>query len=110
MAVSYAEIPELPTLWLWDRRIPRGDVTLLFGEGAVGKGRMLCDLIARVTIGAPMPLCAEGSEPGSVIVIQPEDDPNEQVAPRVRRRPDPGVRPDPAGRRHAVQAVRRHQA
>ena len=84
MAVSYAEIPELPTLWLWDQRIPRGDVTLLFGEGAVGKGRMLCDLIAKVTTGAPMPLCAEGSDPGSVIVVQPEDDPNEQVAPRLR--------------------------
>ena len=97
MAVSYAEIPELPTLWLWDQRIPRGDVTLLFGEGAVGKGRMLCDLIARVTTGAPMPLCAEGSDPGSVIVIQPEDDPNEQVAARLRAsgadlgRPGPGV-------------------
>ena len=84
MAVSYAEIPELPTLWLWDRRIPRGDVTLLFGEGAVGKGRMLCDLIAKVTTGAPMPLCTEGSEPGSVIVIQPEDDANEQVVGRLR--------------------------
>ena len=84
MAVSYADIPELPTLWLWDQRIPRGDVTLLFGEGAVGKGRMLCDLIAKVTTGAPMPLCTEGSDPGSVIVVQPEDDPNEQVAPRLR--------------------------
>lgn len=86
--ISYADprMRPLKRIDLWRGRIPCGDVTLVYGEGAAGKGRMICDLIGRVTTGRPMPLCPPGTamEPGSVIVIQPEDDPNEQVAHRLR--------------------------
>jgi KaiC/GvpD/RAD55 family RecA-like ATPase len=84
MAVSYAEIEALETEWLWEQRIPRGEVTLIAGEGAVGKGQLLCDLAARVSQGWPMPLCEDGSDPGSVILVTPEDDPNETMAWRLR--------------------------
>lgn len=53
-------------------RIPRGDVTLLFGDGAIGKGRVIIWAVKQVT--------AAG---GSVVVILPEDHPNEQVRPRL---------------------------
>lgn len=72
---SFGEIEPLRTEYLLDRypRIPRGDVTLFFGEGSVGKGRMICSLIADVVRGG-----------GSVITVLPEDHPAEEVAPRLR--------------------------
>lgn len=81
--ITYDQVAPLATEWLWDKRIPLGDLTLMFGEGGCGKGRMLIDLAARVTRGDGMPLCADGDEPGSVVLILPEDDPHEQVAPRL---------------------------
>lgn len=88
MPVSYDDerLKPLDRIDLWESRIPCGDVTLLYGDGAVGKGRMICDLIGRVTTGRPLPLCGPetAQEPGSVIVVLPEDDPNEQVAHRLR--------------------------
>ena len=52
--------------------IPRGDLTLLYGTGGVGKGRLLMSVIADVV-----------NDGGSVIVILPEDHPHEQVRPRL---------------------------
>jgi hypothetical protein len=54
-------------------RIPRGDVTLFFGDGSVGKGRMICSFIAEVV-----------NAGGTVLTVLPEDHPNEEVAPRLR--------------------------
>jgi KaiC/GvpD/RAD55 family RecA-like ATPase len=72
---SYAEIEELEPEYLLESMlppIPRSDVTILYGSGGIGKGRMISGIIAEVTNGG-----------GTVIVIQPEDDPNEQVRPRL---------------------------
>jgi len=73
--VSYGEIEPLQTEYLLDGfpKIPRGDVTLFYGEGSVGKGRMICSLIADVVRGG-----------GSVLTVLPEDHPAEEVAPRLR--------------------------
>lgn len=81
---TYAEIDAVDTVWLWLGRVPCGEVTLLAGEGGVGKGQLLCDLAARVTTGRPMPLRDAGETPGSVIMITPEDDLSETVAWRLR--------------------------
>ena len=72
---SYAEIEELEPEYLLESMlppIPRSDVTILYGSGGIGKGRMISGIISEVTNGG-----------GTVIVIQPEDDPNEQVRPRL---------------------------
>jgi hypothetical protein len=72
---SFGEIAPLETEYLLDGypRIPRGDVTLFYGEGSVGKGRMICSFIADVVRAG-----------GSVITVLPEDHPAEEVAPRLR--------------------------
>lgn len=86
LAPSYADhaMRPLRRIDLWENRLPFGDVCLWYGDGAVGKGRAITDLAARVTTGRAMPLCTDTDEPGSVILIQPEDDPNEEVAYRLR--------------------------
>lgn len=62
-----------------------GDVTLLGGDGGVAKGRLLCDLEARITRGDDM---LDGSPglglPGNVITVTPEDDPSTSMAWRLQ--------------------------
>jgi hypothetical protein len=72
---SFAAIEALPTEYLLAGypRIPRGDVTLFYGDGSVGKGRMLWSLIAEVV-----------NSGGTVVTVLPEDHPNEQAAVRLR--------------------------
>ncbi len=53
--------------------IPRADVTLAFGQGAIGKGRMTWAIIAAVTRAG-----------GDVIVVLPEDKEDEAMAERGR--------------------------
>lgn len=82
---TMAGVDILATEYLLDGlpRIPRGDVTLVFGDGAIGKGRLIWSWIAEVI----------NTDPAAVVIgVWPEDHPNEQVAPRLR---DAGVS-DPA--------------
>lgn len=55
-------------------RIPKGDATVVYGDGSIGKGRLVCSWIAQVINSDPTAL---------VIVVLPEDHPSEQVAPRL---------------------------
>ena len=72
---SFADVEPLQIEYLLEGhpRIPRGDVTLVFGEGSVGKGRMICSFIAEVV-----------NSGGTVITVLPEDHLNEEAAPRMR--------------------------
>jgi hypothetical protein len=81
---TFDSVTEQRTEWLWPGRIPLADVTLFFGTGAIGKGRMLCSIIASVTRGLPVGTSTEAGEAGDVIVVFPEDKPDEQVVPRLR--------------------------
>lgn len=72
---SYAEIDALDPEYLLESNlppIPRSDVTILYGPGGIGKGRLISGIISEVTNGG-----------GTVITIMPEDDPHEQVRPRL---------------------------
>lgn len=81
---SYATIE--PTLqdFLWPERIPLGDVTLVGGDGGIGKGRLLADLAARVSRGDDMLDNSPGlGAPGNVLMVTPEDDPSYSMAWRL---------------------------
>jgi predicted ATP-dependent serine protease len=72
---TVADTDALPTEYLLGDRlpkVPRGDVTVMFGDGGTGKGRLNAWMIKRVT--------ADG---GTVVGVWPEDHPNEQVRPRL---------------------------
>ena len=80
---TFAEITPLATEATWEGYWPRGEVVGLYGEGGIGKGRSEIDLAARITRGDPMPFTTTRTRPGSVILILPEDHPQEQVRPRL---------------------------
>ncbi len=48
----------LPAEWLWPRRIPHAQLTLLVGDPGTGKSLLAADLAARISTGAPWPATA----------------------------------------------------
>jgi hypothetical protein len=59
--------------WLWPNHLPIGALELNAGKVGIGKGLLLCDLIARVTTGNAWPDGCPGTAPGSVIILTAED-------------------------------------
>jgi hypothetical protein len=70
--------------WLWPFRIPLGKLTTFAGVGGLGKTFVLCDISARVTTGSEWPDAAgECAEPGQVLFVSGEDDPEDTLVPRL---------------------------
>ena len=68
--------------WLWEKRIPRGKLTILDGDPGLGKSLLTLDLAARVTTGRAMPGGTTGVR-GSVALIAPEDGVADTIKPRI---------------------------
>jgi archaellum biogenesis ATPase FlaH len=83
-ATSYAEIVPMDAEWLWQGRIPLNWLTLIAGDGGIGKGRLLARLAKIVTRGLDMPDGSPGVPRGSVVMVSAEDDPNMTMAHRLR--------------------------
>jgi putative DNA primase/helicase len=71
--------------WLWPGRIPLGKLTTFAGLGGLGKTFTLCDIAARVSIGALWPDLQQGpmATKGQVLFISGEDDPDDTLVPRM---------------------------
>ncbi|WP_052744876.1 AAA family ATPase [Micromonospora sp. HK10] len=82
--ITLADVEEEELRWLWSGRIPRGKLTILEGDPDLGKSMVTCDLVARVTTGAPFPGSSERRQPQDVIIVLAEDDLNDTVRPRLR--------------------------
>ncbi len=70
--VSAESVSPRPVEWLWEGRIPYGDLTLLVGDPGVGKSLLTCWLAARVT-----------GEGGYALLVSAEDDPARAIRPRL---------------------------
>lgn len=71
-----------PVEWLWRDRIPLGAITLIAGEGGLGKSMITASLAACVTNDQPYPCGAHGPQ-GSALIISCEDDEETTLAPRL---------------------------
>jgi putative DNA primase/helicase len=70
--------------WLWQHRIPLGEITILDGDPGVGKSSIALDIAARVTTGSPMPgEPTERSGPRGVVYVSLEDSPSHTLKPRL---------------------------
>jgi hypothetical protein len=67
---------------LWPGYIVAHKINLLAGYGGVGKGQMMCNLIARGSTGRPMPLQPLGHR-FRTLILAAEDDAHEDVRPRL---------------------------
>lgn len=68
--------------WLWQGRIVEGGLQLFAGDPEQGKSTILCDLAARLTVGADWPDGQAGGPPARVIVMSKEDDYHSVWLPR----------------------------
>lgn len=85
LSTCYADIAPEETVSIWDGKLPLRDVTLGAGEGGIGKGLWLADVVARVTIGRDMPDGSEGlCKPQNVVLVTPEDHVKRAMAWRLR--------------------------
>ena len=82
--VRASEIRPKKVRWLWPWRIPLGKLTTFAGIGGLGKTFVLCDIAARVSRGLAWPEKGELlHEPGEVLFISGEDDPDDTLVPRM---------------------------
>jgi putative DNA primase/helicase len=82
----FSKVPRQALQWLWQGRIPLGKLTLLTGDGDVGKSLLTCDMAARVTRGLAFPDSPEDSgakHQGSVLLFESEDGENDTIRPRL---------------------------
>lgn len=84
---TYADITPLEPEWEVPGLVPKSFVTLILGDGGVGKGQLWADWAGRITTGRPLPNTPDEekpAEPGSVLLVTSEDDPNMSTAWRLR--------------------------
>lgn len=99
VSVCAADVVMRPIDWLWPTRIARGKVTLIAGDPGLGKTQLSMSLAAIVTAGMLWPVSDESAEPGDVLLLSAEDDPEDTLVPRAK-----AAGADLA-RLHIVQAV-----
>jgi len=83
-AVPFSEIPAIGPEDLWPGVIPLRQVTMIAAPGKTGKGLVIAAIAGLVSSGRPWPGETASRDPGSVIIVAPEDDPNEDLAWRLR--------------------------
>lgn len=83
--INFGQVAPLDTLLLSQRPyLPYGEVSLFYGSGSLGKGRMVQSIIAAVTNGEPVGLdTSTEDEAGDVIAILPEDKQGESAVKRL---------------------------
>lgn len=83
--ICFDDIQETLVDWLWPNRIPRGKITLLAGEGEIGKTFLTLDMIARMTTGRPWPdQPGVWREPCDCVFVTAEDGLGDTIKPRLR--------------------------
>ena len=53
--VRLSSVIAKPIEWLWPKRIALGTVSIVAGDGGLGKSTILCGIAARITTGADWP-------------------------------------------------------
>ena len=83
--VLFSEMGRDEVRWLWEGRIPLGNITVLDGDPGLGKSVITTDLSARVTVGRAFPdgtPCGIEAGGAGVVMLNAEDSFANTVGPR----------------------------
>ena len=83
--VLFSEMEREEVRWLWEGRIPMGNITVLDGDPGLGKSVITTDLAARVTVGRTFPdgaPCGVDAGGAGVVMLNAEDSFSNTVGPR----------------------------
>ena len=84
IGVLASEVQPEAVRWLWRRRLARGKLSIIDGDGGLGKGHITIDLAARKSAGRAFPGdMGISQEAGTVIIVSPEDDIADTLVPRL---------------------------
>lgn len=78
----FSEIESREIAWLWEGRFALGKITLLTGEGGVGKSMLTCDMASRISKGISFP-DGSGCPIGDSFFIAGEDGAEDTIRPRL---------------------------
>ena len=81
--IRFSHIQSKKVEWLWENRIPKGKLTMFFGNPDCGKTGVLCDILARFTNQTSFPDNSPVIEAGEVLFMSAEDDPEDTLRPRL---------------------------
>lgn len=79
-----SEIEATSVDWIWNGRIPRGELTLIAGVPGCGKSFLAAQIAAEVSRGGELPL-GPHLEASDVVVLPFEDDPSVVLRPRYEK-------------------------
>lgn len=82
-SISCSEIAPTSISWLWEPYLARGKMAILDGDPGTGKSFITIDLAARISRGAPFPGGSATTAPGTVLLLNAEDDATDTIQPRV---------------------------
>lgn len=85
LTIPLADIPTQSTNWMAMYRIPEGEITLLAGDGGVGKSTIACEIVCSVSTGKPYFLDPRERTPGNVLILSGEEDPSRVIKPRIEK-------------------------
>lgn len=69
--------------WLWRYRFSRGGLSVMAGDGGIGKSQALLWMAATVSNGSAWADGSGNSEVGDVIIVSAEDRPDDTIKPRL---------------------------
>lgn len=82
VALSSMEVQDVK--WIWNGYIPANKITILDGDGGIGKSLIVLDIMARLTTGDSMPdgTLSDIDGPLRVAYFNHEDNPFDTILPR----------------------------
>jgi KaiC/GvpD/RAD55 family RecA-like ATPase len=80
---SMADIEAKAISWLWPGRIAKGKVSMIVGNPGLGKSQVCASIASVVSNGSSWPVERTKCDPGSVVILSAEDDPEDTIRPRL---------------------------
>lgn len=81
---TLADLEEAPIEWLWEKRVPRGEVTIIEGDPETGKTTVASEMAACVTQGRRISPDDAPKDPGDVLLVATEDSISKSILPQLR--------------------------
>jgi energy-coupling factor transporter ATP-binding protein EcfA2 len=82
--IDAVHVVPAPVDWLWPYRIAAGEMSLLAGDGGIGKSSLLLAIAAIITRGGEWPDKSGRAPIGSVIIVSAEDSRETTLVPRLK--------------------------
>lgn len=83
LQIPFSSIKPKPIQWLWEKRIPRGMITLFAGDPGKGKSQLLLWIAAQCSLGGKMPVDEAVLPQGKVAILSAEDCEDVTMSPRL---------------------------